>query len=295
MNADLNPDLNAADFKAEPAPQARSYLFVPGNRPDRFAKAFDAGADAVILDLEDAVAPDQKEAAREALAAWGRAGGKHRAQLVVRINDDASPWFDADLALLRELGSLGSCSVMLPKAESRQQLERVVAALRPGTSLIALIETARGLLEVDAIAGTPGLQRLAFGTLDYALDLGLTDDPRGLLYPASRIALASRAAGLPAPIAGITAAFNDDAALRSDFEQARACGFGAKMCIHPRQIGTVHAMLAPTPEQRDWAARVLAAAGSSKGAVQVDGKMVDRPVLLRASAILNQPPATPVA
>lgn len=288
----MNPYLNAAYLEADLAPAARSYLFVPGNRPDRFAKAFAAGADAVILDLEDAVAPDQKEAAREALAAWGRAGREQRAQLVVRINDDASPWFDADLALLRELGP---CTVMLPKAESRQQLERVVAALVPETGLIALIETARGLQGVDAIAGTQGVQRLAFGTLDYALDLGLTDDPRGLLYPASRIALASRAAGLPAPIAGVTAAINDDAALRSDFDLARACGFGAKMCIHPKQIGTVHAMLAPTPEQRDWAARVLAAAESGTGAVQVDGKMVDRPVLLRARAILNQPPAAPAA
>jgi citrate lyase beta subunit len=91
----------------------------------------------------------------------------------------------------------------------------------------------------------------------------------------------------------ITAAINDDAALRTDFDLARACGFGANMCIHPRQIATVHAMLAPTPEQRDWAARVLAAAGSGTGTVQVDGKMVDRPVLPRASAILNQPPAAP--
>ncbi|WP_020654696.1 HpcH/HpaI aldolase/citrate lyase family protein [Massilia niastensis] len=268
---------------------ARSYLFVPGNRPDRYARAFASGADAVVIDLEDAVAPERKEAARTALAAWGAGEQGHGAQLVVRINDDASAWFDADLALLR---TLGPCAVMLPKAESGSQLERI-AALLPAASVIALIESAAGLLEVDAIAKAPCVQRLAFGTLDYALDLGLTDDPRGLLYPASRIALASRVAGLPSPIAGITPAFNDDAALRSDFELARSCGFGAKMCIHPRQIDTVHAMLAPTPQQIDWARRVLAAAQSGSGAVQVDGKMVDRPVLLRASAMLNQPPATP--
>jgi citrate lyase subunit beta/citryl-CoA lyase len=266
-------------------PAARSYLFVPGNRPDRFAKAFEAGADAVIIDLEDAVAPEQKEAARAALASWCSAAHEYRAQLVVRINDDASPWFDADLALLR---TLGPCNVMLPKAESAQQLDRVAAALAPSTNMIALIESASGVLEVDAIARAPGVQRLAFGTLDYALDLGLSGDPRGLLYPASRIALASRAAGLAPPVAGITAAINDEAALRADFDQARACGFGAKLCIHPRQIETVHAMLAPTPEQRDWAERVLAAAESGSGAVQLDGKMVDRPVLLRAQAILDQ-------
>ena len=280
----------STDMRTGAPHTARSYLFVPGNRPDRFGKAFDAGADAVIVDLEDAVAPDQKEAARSALAAWLAADHGRRAQLVVRINDDASPWFEADLALLR---ALGPCTVMLPKAESARQLEGLAAALLAGTEVIALIETARGLHEVDAIAAAAAVQRLAFGTLDYALDLGLTDDPRGLLYPASRIALASRLAGLAAPVAGITAAFDDEAALRSDFELARACGFGAKMCIHPRQVGTVHAMLAPTQEQRAWAARVLAAAESGSGAVQVDGKMVDRPVLLRARAMLNQPPASP--
>jgi citrate lyase subunit beta/citryl-CoA lyase len=267
---------------------ARSYLFVPGNRPERFSKAFESGADAVIVDLEDAVAAEQKDAARAALAAWHAGQPTYPSQLVVRINDDASPWFADDLALLR---GLGPCTVMLPKTESAQQLARLAAALAPGAQVIALIESARGLLAVDGIAAAAQVQRLAFGTLDYALDLGLTDDPRGLLYPASRIALASRAAGLPAPIAGITAAFNDDNALRDDVEMARACGFGAKLCIHPRQVKPVHAMLAPSPEQRDWAARVLAAAQSGAGAVQVDGKMVDRPVLLRAHAILNHPAA----
>jgi len=265
---------------------ARSYLFVPGSRPDRFAKAFAAGADTVVIDFEDAVAPEQKAAARAALMAWNDEQAAQRDRLVVRINDEATEWFDADLALLR---TLGPCSVMLPKVESAQQVERILAALGSDTRVIALIESARGLLEVDAIARAAGVQRLAFGTLDYALDLGLTEDWRGLAYPSSRIALASRVADLPPPIAGITAAFNDEAMLRSDFDLAKACGFAAKMCIHPCQIGPVHEMLAPTAEQRDWAQRVLAAARSGSGAIQVDGKMVDRPVLLRATAILNHP------
>jgi citrate lyase subunit beta/citryl-CoA lyase len=280
MNTDTSPAART---------HPRTYLFVPGNRPDRFSKAFEAGADAVIIDLEDAVAPEQKDAARAALASWCGAAHLYPARLVVRINDDASPWFAADLALLR---TLGPCDVMLPKAESAQQLDRVAAALAPGATIIALIESARGLLEVDAIARAAGVRRLAFGTLDYALDLGLSGDARGLLYPASRIALASRAAGLAPPVAGITAAIDDEAALRDDVDQARACGFGAKLCIHPRQIAIVHAMLAPTPAQCDWAERVLAAAASSSGAVQVDGKMVDRPVLLRARAILDHQSAS---
>jgi citrate lyase subunit beta/citryl-CoA lyase len=276
-------------MNAAMTPVARSYLFVPANRPERFAKAFASGADAVIIDLEDAVAPDQKQAARAALAHWCGASHADAAELVVRINDEASAWFGADLELLR---ALPRCTVMLPKAESAEQLERLAVALGPGASVIALIESAAGLLAVDAIATASCVRRLAFGTLDYALDLGLTDDPRGLLYPASRIALASRVAGRASPIAGITTAIGDDAMLRSDVELARACGFGAKLCIHPRQIDTLHALLAPTAQQRDWAARVIAAAESATGAVQVDGKMVDRPVLLRASAILNYPSAS---
>lgn len=268
----------------------RSYLFVPGNRPERFAKAFASGADAVIVDLEDAVAPAQKAEARAALASWCARQQSHRAQLIVRINDDASAWFEGDISLLRVLGS---CTVMLPKAESARQVERVAAALPPEAGVIALIESASGLLEVDAIAKTHRVQRLAFGTIDYALDLGLNGDPRGLLYPASRIALASRVAALPAPVAGVTPAVHDDVALRSDFGLAMACGFGAKMCIHPSQVDTVHAMLAPSQGDIEWARRVIAAAESGTGAVQVDGKMVDRPVLLKASAILGQAPAVP--
>lgn len=275
---------------AASAQAARTYLFVPGNRPERFAKAFAAGADAVVIDLEDAVAPEQKEAARAAIAAWCARPDANNdrpvVQLVVRINDDASPWFDADLALLR---SIGPCAVMLPKAESAEQIRRVGVALGDHAPIIALVESAMGVLNVETIAQAAGVARLAFGTIDYALDLGLTDDPRGLLYPSSRIALASKAAGLPAPVAGVTAAVDDAAALEADLALARACGFGAKLCIHPRQVEAVHALLAPTPEQRDWAARVLAASQASAGAVQVDGKMVDRPVLLRAQAILGHP------
>lgn len=276
-------------------PQApRSYLFVPGDRPERFAKAWASGADAVVFDLEDAVAPAHKEAARAALAAsWAGFSGKHDGvQRVVRINDHASPWHEADLALLR---SLGPCTVMLPKAESARVLAHVAGLLGPDYGLVALVESARGLLAVDEIAHAPGVARLAFGSIDYAADLGLSGDPRGLLYPASRIALAARAAMLPAPVAGVTTAFRDEAALREDLALARACGFGAKLCIHPCQVAPLHALLAPSERELDWARRVLAAAEGAAGAVQVDGAMVDRPVLLQARAILARAAASPSA
>ena len=272
-----------------------SYLFVPGNQPDRFDKALDAGADIVIIDLEDAVAPQDKASARDKCAQWCASKIEFASRIVVRINDTASEWFEADLALLRIAGILGA---MLPKAESASQIDRVTAILTPAAGVIPIvipiIESARGLLNVDTIAAAGGVQRLAFGTLDYALDLDLSGDERGLIYPASRIALASRVAGIASPIAGVTADLRNEDALLADLAFARACGFGAKLCIHPKQLAAIHRALAPTADEVAWARRVLAAAQAGQGAVQVDGKMVDRPVLLKAQAILErhteQPP-----
>jgi citrate lyase subunit beta/citryl-CoA lyase len=132
-----------------------------------------------------------------------------------------------------------------------------------------------------------GVQRLAFGTLDFALDLGLSEDQRGLLMPASQIALASRCAGLAAPIAGVTTAIHDNDALVNDIAFARSLGFAAKLCIHPRQVSILRAAFAPGAEELDWARRVVSAVAASIGAAQVDGRMVDAPVLRRAQSIIE--------
>jgi citrate lyase subunit beta/citryl-CoA lyase len=258
-----------------------TYLFVPGDRPERFDKALASGADAVILDLEDAVAPDHKAAARAAIERWCD-GGFARARTVVRINDAATPWFTDDLACAQRADV--AC-VMLPKTESATQVAAVRERL-PQAPVIALIETARGVLNAEAIAAADGVQRLAFGTLDFAVDLDLSGDERGLQYGASLLALASRAAGIAAPVAGVTAALGDEAQLQADLAFARAFGFGAKLCIHPRQIEPVRRAFQPSAAEIDWAERVLAAMRAGPGAVQVDGKLVDRPVVLRAQAVL---------
>jgi citrate lyase subunit beta/citryl-CoA lyase len=268
-----------------PLPLPRTYLFVPGDRPERFDKARASGADAIVLDLEDAVSPARKAAAREAIAAALRAGGRW----VVRINDAASPWFADDLALLAAAPA-DSVEVMLPKAESPAPVA-AVRAVRPRAPVLALIESARGVTQVEAVAAAPGVSRLVFGTLDFALDLDLdiTDDPAGLACAASRIAIASRAAGLASPIAGVTPEIHDDTRLLADLAWARRLGFGAKLCIHPRQIAPLHQALEPDAQALDWARRVVAAVAASPdlhGAVQVDGRMVDKPVLRRAEALL---------
>ncbi|GAB4056806.1 CoA ester lyase [Uliginosibacterium sediminicola] len=262
-----------------------SYLFVPGNRPERFDKALASAAGAVIIDLEDAVAPADKAAARSALAHWLSTHDEARARLCVRINDCRSADFRADLDCL---AALDLHRLMLPKAESADDLMAVIARLGTDIQVIPLIETARGVQQLMQIAAAPCVQRLAFGTLDYAADLELSGDPRGLLYPASQIAIASRCAGIGTPIAGVTAALQDPAALAEDIALARACGFGAKLCIHPAQLEPTHSAFRPSADELAWAQRVIAAASDSKGAVQLDGKMIDPPVLRKAQAIVDR-------
>ena len=262
-----------------------TYLFVPGNRAERFGKALASGADTVIVDLEDAVSPQDKDDARAKLLVWLQSRPEIADRIVVRINGAKTQWFDADLSLL---GHAGIRCAMLPKAEEAQQIDAVREALPAGGMILPLIETARGVANVDAVAATKGVQRLAFGTLDYGVDLDLSGDERGFIYPAARIALASRCAGLATPIAGVTAALDDDERLLADVAFARAFGFGAKLCIHPKQVAVVRNALLPTAAEVDWARRVVAAAEGADGVVQVNGRMVDRPVLIRARAILDR-------
>ncbi|GLC96909.1 CoA ester lyase [Cupriavidus sp. TA19] len=267
---------------------AVTYLFVPGDRPERFDKAAAAGPDVMILDLEDAVHPDAKPAAREAIGAW--LAGKPAARAMVRINDSASPAFPADLAWLRSLpAGTALAGLMVPKAEDAAALAQIAQALHainPQGELVAIIETALGLHHVDTVATASGVARLAFGSLDYAVDLGCSHTRDALAFARARIVLASRVAGLPPPVDGVTTALKDEAVLASDVAYARELGFAGKLCIHPAQLGAVRAGFLPSAEQLDWARRVLEATASGSHAVQVDGKMVDRPVIEQAKRLL---------
>ena len=264
-------------------PEPRTYLFVPGNRPDRFGRALSSGADAVVLDLEDAVAVDAKDAAREAVVAWAvEAAPADRARLVVRINDVRSPFAARDLAAVAEAMLP---VIMLPKTESADD----VAALRsaaPDVAVLALVETARGIAAAAEIAGSSGVARLVFGSLDYALDLDLSGHLDGLTYAAGRLAVASRCAGIATPVAGVTPQLDDETRLLADLSWARRNGFGAKLAIHPAQIAPIHTALAPTVQEIERARRVLAADAAAPGAARLDGRMIDRPVVLAARRTL---------
>jgi citrate lyase subunit beta/citryl-CoA lyase len=272
-----------------PAALPRAYLFVPGDRPERYAKARASGADAVIVDLEDAVAPQAKARARADLAA----ALDESAPLLVRINAAGTPWFADDLELCRHPGV---AAVMLPKAEGIDALCEVVETTFK--DVLPIIESARGIEAASAIARVPGVVRLAFGSVDLALDLGIDCDPDGredeLLYFRAQVVLASRLAGLAAPADGVSTAIDDAARLVADAERARRLGFGAKLCIHPKQVAPVQAAFAPTATQVAWARRVRDAFAKAAGAaVAVDGQMIDRPLNERALAILRSVGVSP--
>jgi len=257
----------------------RSLLFVPGSRPDRFDKAANAGADAIILDLEDAVAPADKDAARNAIRNWLAPERK----AMVRINGADTAWFGDDLALAAHPNIT---AIMLPKTEHTKD---VAAVMRAGAAhVLPLIETAAGIAAAIEIAAAPGVQRLAFGSIDFQVDLGMRDAHEDeLIYFRSQLILASRLAGIAPPIDGVTTSIDDTGKLRTDIARARRLGFSGKLCIHPKQIEEVHVGFAPDAEAISWAHRVIAAAEDG-GVVTVDGKMVDKPVLLRAEAILRE-------
>lgn len=260
-----------------------SYLFVPGERPERFSKALESGAERIILDLEDAVAPAAKGTARAALAEWLQARGGPDTRILVRVNGINTPWHADDMALAALPAVAG---IMLPKSEERAALSAVRARLHPGQELHALVESVAGLVNLREIAGTPGLTRIAFGSVDFCGDAGIGGDDRELDAIRTQLVIESRYARLPAPVDGVALAIDDAAALEAEVLRARRFGFGAKLCIHPKQVALVQRGFLPSDQERAWAERVLAAvAADPHGAIAIDGKLVDKPVVDRARAI----------
>jgi citrate lyase subunit beta/citryl-CoA lyase len=263
------------------AATARTFLFVPGDRPDRFGKAAASGADAVVLDLEDAVAADRKHEAREHVRAWLSRGNR----AVVRINGNNTPWHADDVAMVTG-DSRPLVAVMVPKAEIPERMEAIARGLLGETGIIPVIETAAGILRAAAVCAAPHVLRPAFGSIDLAAQLGV--DQQGheaFQYARSALVLAAAAAGCAAPIDGVTADFSDDTRLSADLAHAVALGFTGKLCIHPRQVTAANRYL--TPSDADLArARQIVAASHGGSATVHEGQLIDRPVVLRAEAIL---------
>ncbi len=269
---------------------ARSFLFVPASRPERFAKALACGADVVIIDLEDAVAPDFKaDACAQLLLGFKQMSSSERKRVMVRINATTTPWCGNDLAQLQTLIPLGLSAVMVPKAESAAALAQVANTLGPNCALLPQVETLAGLDAVNEITHAPQVLRLVFGNIDFQADLGLRCYADELELQPVRLALvmASRRAGLPAPVDGVTLATQDSARLQADVARSRRGGLTGKLCIHPAQVADVNAMFAPSVAEVNWAKRIVSGFEASAGAVfLLDGHMIDAPVVLLAKSTL---------
>lgn len=252
-----------------------SPLFVPADRPDRFEKAAASGADAIILDLEDAVAPERKAAARAALRVDFTA-----LPVLVRVNAIGTQWHDDDIEAVSALSFAG---VVLPKAEPDTGLDPLLAD--SPVPVLALIETARGLSEARPIARLGAIARLIFGSIDFCADLGAAHTREALLAARCELVLASRLAGLAAPVDGVTTSLDDADLIRADARHARDLGFGGKLAIHPRQVAPIRKGFLPEAAELEWARKVL---DSGEGAASVDGAMVDEPVRIRARALLKR-------
>ncbi|MDO5670236.1 MAG: CoA ester lyase [Corynebacterium sp.] len=251
---------------------ARTALFTPANRPDRVRKALDGPADLVIIDLEDAVAPDSKDEAR-ALLIDVLASPSPREIIIVRINDPSSSVGAADLEALQGR----DVSVMIPKISASTPLPS-------GVPVIGLVETAAGVRDLHQIAALEGIERLALGAVDLSAELGCKSNSTTIDAIRAQLVVASAAAGLPAPLESPCVNFRDAEVVEAAAARAHRDGFGGMLCIHPAQLASVTAAFQPTADEIAWATRVLAAGEDASG---LDGEMIDRPVLLRAQRILS--------
>ena len=288
---------------------SRSFLFAPGNHPRRVEKAFTVGADAVILDLEDAVAVAEKEAARKPVAAALAANAGKGCLGYVRVNAMGTPFCFRDLT---EVIGKGVDGVVLPKVESAADLHAIdwlIANLERerglavgAIDLIPAIETAAGLQRIERILQARGLKpysgswrvkRVAFGAADFALDLGITPsgDEGELMYARQRIVLASRDARVDPPLESPWFKLKDLEGLRRSSAASRRMGFQGRLCIHPEQVPIVNETYAPSADEVARAERIVAAfrAAEAQGsaAIQVDGQMIDYPLVREAERILK--------
>jgi citrate lyase subunit beta/citryl-CoA lyase len=265
---------------------ATSMLFVPSIRPDRFLKALDSGVDGVIIDLEDAVGPEDKVAARDAIrTAWTAFTADQKKRIALRSNAPGSGFYSGDLILAQELDV--AC-LIIPKSESLDQINGA-ALILPNTAIIPMIETALGIDQLKVIANANQVLRIAFGNIDLQADLRMVCDAQESELQMARyqIVLASRLAQIAPPLDGITPSIDDLARLEQDAQRAKRIGFGGKLAIHPQQIASIQAAFMPTAAEMDWATRVIAADQAAHGgAVKLDGRMIDHPAVLLAHSTL---------
>lgn len=254
-------------------------LFVPGDRPELFAKAARASADAIIIDLEDAVAPDKKDIARTSVASHGI----ETLPVIVRINAFASADYAQDIQAALKGKPV---AIILPKAESAEQIIATIGMMGDACPIIPLIESAAGLAALPALLAPAQVACVAFGAFDFSLDLGCEATWEPLLLARCELVWRSRVAQKLAPWDSPSATINNPDEVEKEAARAAKLGFGGKLAVHPGQINAIKRAFTPDEELVAWANRVIDACKDG-AAVQLDGAMVDRPVLARAIKILS--------
>ena len=272
----------------------RSVMFTPGDRAEMLRKAPDAGADVVVFDLEDAVSVDRKDAARETVRSVLTAPGfEPDCEVCVRVNP-VGLGADDDLETVFGDDSVEVDSVMLPKTESSSDVETLVGLLAgydPSISVLALVESARGVLAAAEIAAVDATDALVFGAEDLAADVGATRTADGLevLYARERTVLAAAANNVDA-IDTVYTDFGDEAGLVEDTQFAIELGYDGKMAIHPSQVDPINDAFTPDPEELEWAWAVLEGnrEAAGRGVFEVDGEMIDAPLIAQAERIVER-------
>jgi citrate lyase subunit beta/citryl-CoA lyase len=262
---------------------ARSWLFVPATRTDRIAKAAAAGADRIIVDLEDAVATSDKVVARNALAF---AELPTSVPVYVRVNAASTEWFSGDVEAAAALSITG---ILLPKADTPEEVDRAAARLPASFRIVPIVETAVGFWNVLEVGRASRVERLVFGALDFQLDTGMHDANSAFAYVRSRIAIASRVARIGAPLDSVCLSIHDNGVIAADAARGRHFGCCGKLCIHPNQVRVVNQIFQPTDEEVEWARSVLRERDTrpADAVFSHRGALVDRPVIERAAQILS--------
>lgn len=269
----------------------RSVLFVPATRPDRFDKAFASGADAVVLDLEDAVEVGRKAEARRTVGQWLAGASRSGPATFVRVNAPGTPWLDEDLDWLPKVAKYID-AVVLPKVEDSGPIERV-ADWASGRRVIPLFETPRGILNApDALHARADIPAVLFGAEDLTAELGIPRTLEGeeLLYARSRVVLAAATIGAD-PIDAVWVQLSPPDTLRADALRAKALGFRGKMAIHPEQVAVINQVFSPSADEVAAARRLVEAderaRAAGEGAFRLGDEMVDAPVIKRARRVLD--------
>jgi citrate lyase subunit beta / citryl-CoA lyase len=269
----------------------KAYLFAPGNSEKKMLKALNIDTEAVIIDLEDAVVAKEKDKARQLVYSVlnNLELEDIKTKIYVRINSIKTPWFFDDMNLINRLPQLDG--IMVPKSEDRTSITLAAELLNREIEILPLIESARGVNNIeDVLCSHHSVRKVAFGSVDFALDLGVdwSEDGMERTYAMSKLVLASRSLGLEPPIDAVFPVIDKKDSFISDTKKGKQLGFYGKMVIHPKQIEWVNEVYTPNANQVEWCTKVINVyeTPNNEGAIDMDGKLIDRPVYLLAKRLI---------